>query len=104
MLTTRHLKKISENFFIKCRTWRHNVKNTDNRSYLFCLKSVCLNIFFRKLMYAMPIQVHTKVHFYILQFLVVTYDMFFLRLCYRRCLNGIGLFSLFKQFLETEIT
>ena len=55
-------------------------------------------------MYAMQIQVHTKVHFYILQFLVVTYDMFFLRLCYRRCLNGIGLFSLFKQFLETEIT
>ena len=50
-------------------------------------------------MYARPIQVQTKVHFNILLFLVVRCDMFF-KLCCRRCQNGTGLFSLFKQFLE----
>ena len=55
-------------------------------------------------MYGRPIQVETKVHFKILQFLVVTYDMVFFAVCYGRCLNGIGVFSLLKQFLETKIT
>ena len=46
---------------------------------------------FRKtfFMYAMPIQVQTKEHLKILQFLVVTYDIVF-TLCYRRCPNGSG--------------
>ena len=52
-------------------------------------------------MYARPIQVQTKVHFKILHFLVVTYDVF--TLCYRRCPNGSGLFSLLKQFLEIRV-
>ena len=54
-------------------------------------------------MYARPIQVQTKVHFKILHFLVVTYDVGFFTLCYRRCPNGGGLFSLLKQFLEIRV-
>ena len=41
---------------------------------------VCLNKFSKTFfMYARPIQAQTKVHFKILQFLVLTYDMGFLR-------------------------
>ena len=56
--------------------------------------------------YARPIKVLTKVHFKILQFLVVMYmhDISLFTLCYRRCQNGSGLFSLFKHFLETEMS
>ena len=44
--------------------------------YHFCLKSVCLDIFFYFFfMYARPIPAQTKVHFKNMQFLAVTYDM-----------------------------
>ena len=44
--------------------------------YHFCLRSVCLAIFFENFfMYARPIPVQTKVHFKHLKFLAVTYDM-----------------------------
>ena len=69
--------------------------------YHFCHGSICLD-FFRKLyMYARPIQVQKK--FKSLQCFVLVYDRDF-TLCYRRCLNGSGLFTLFKQFPETEMT
>ena len=55
-------------------------------------------------MYARPIPVQTKVHFKILQFLAVTYDIVFLSLSFRRCLNGSVFFPLFNQFLETEMS
>ena len=41
-----------------------------------------------------------------LQFLVemYVYDMGLFTLCYIRCQNGSGLFSLFKHFLEAEMS
>ena len=42
----------------------------------FCRVSICLNLFSKTIsLYAWPRQVQTKVHFKILQFLVVTYAM-----------------------------
>ena len=49
-------------------------------------------------MYARPLPVQTKVHFKYLQFLVVAYDMVFLKMCFRRCLNSSVFFPLYKQF------
>ena len=54
-------------------------------------------------MYARSIQVQAKVHLKILQFLVLMYDKGF-TLCFRSCPNGNGLFSPFKQFLESEMS
>ena len=56
-------------------------------------------------MYARPMQVKIKVHFDFWKFIAVTYDIFFfIKLSYRRCLNGSRLFPLLKQLLVTETT
>ena len=49
-------------------------------------------------------QYRQKVHFKKLQVLAVAYNMGFLSLSFRRCLNGSVFFSLFDQFLENEMT
>ena len=47
--------------------------------------------------------VRTKMHFKNLQFLAVTYDMGFLSCAFDVVLTAV-FFSLFKQFLEAEMT
>ena len=54
-------------------------------------------------MYARPIPAHTKVHFEILQFLAVMYDMGVL-ICAFEAVETAVFFSLFKQFLKIEMT
>ena len=53
-------------------------------------------------MYARPEEVQTKVQYTILQFPVVTYDKGFLRCAIHVVRMVVVLFSLFKQYLETE--
>ena len=72
--------------------------NTSKIQFLTLLSLERMSKFRKRVfMYAMPIQVQTKEHFKILQFLVVTY-VIVSTLCYRRCPNGSGYFSLLKQF------
>ena len=70
------------------------------------LLGVYVSIFSRKHFHVCKANIRTeKVHFKNLQFLVVKYDMRYLRCTIdRRCLNGSGLFPLFKQVLESEMT
>ena len=55
-------------------------------------------------MYAMPIPVETKVHFKNLQFLAVMYDMGFFKVLLLTLSNRQCFLTLFKQFLEIEMT
>ena len=54
-------------------------------------------------MYARPLPVQTMVHFKTLQFLAVAYDMGVL-ICAFDVVSTSVFFTLFKQFLETEMT
>ena len=54
-------------------------------------------------MYAMPMPVQTKLHFKKLQFLAVAYDMGIISFAFDVVETAV-FFSLFKQFLETELT
>ena len=76
-LITRPSKIFSENISTK-------YKNMTSQRQNKCLYHFCMGVyvyFFKKnvIMYARPIQVQKEVHFKKLQFLVVTYDMGFLR-------------------------
>ena len=58
-------------------------RHPKHRFYHFCLGNVCLDIFLKTVfMYAIQIQVQTKVHFKNLQFLAVTYGMGFLKFAF----------------------
>ena len=72
--------------------------------FLSFLSRECMSkYFFRKYFSCMQGQYKYRQKCIYLQFLVVTYGKGF-ELCYRRCLNGSGLFPLFKQFLDTKMT
>ena len=73
----------------------HNVKNT---LFITFVLGVYVLIFFRKrfFVYARPLQVQTKAHFNFLQFLAMTYDMGFYKLCFRRYL----ILGWFKSFFS----
>ena len=67
----------------------HDV-TTSKMPFLALLSRECMSRYFLKtvFMYARSIPEQTKVHFTNLQFLAVTYDMFFFKLCFRRFING----------------
>ena len=77
-----------------------------SQKYPFCnfrLGSVCQNKFLKT--FSRPIQVQTKVHFKILQFLVVTYDYVVLRCAIDVVITvAYGLYSLLRHFPETKMS
>ena len=76
-----------------------------HRFYHFCLVSVCLDISLKTFfMYARPIPVQKNVHFKKLQFLAVTYDMFFFIVVLSALSKLQCVFPLFMQILGTEMT